>query len=73
MSLIDLDMAFGGAPKAAGAAAADPFAAFSGAPGAQAGAVPAQMAAAINVAAATRNYAVKPRLGNERRMIVCLN
>jgi hypothetical protein len=60
MSLIDLDVAFGGKP--APAAAADPFAAFAAPSAAQAGS--AQMAAAINAAAATRNYAVKPRLGN---------
>ncbi len=64
MSLIDLDMGFGAKPAgAAPAASADPFAAF----GASAGApqtIPANMAAAVNVAAATRNYAVKPRLGN---------
>ncbi len=65
MSLIDLDMGFGAGAKpgaAAPAASADPFAAFGSAPGAPQ-TIPANMAAAVNVAAATRNYAVKPRLG----------
>ena len=67
MSLIDLDMGFGAAPKPAAPAAApaaDAFAMFGstaahGAPQT----IPANVAAAVNVAAATRNYAVKPRLG----------
>jgi hypothetical protein len=66
MSLIDLDMAFGGAAKpaaapAAAAPGADAFAMFGSAAAPQS--IPANVAAAVNVAAATRNYAVKPRLG----------
>ena len=62
MSLIDLDVGFGAKPAAAApAAAADPFAMFGGQAAPQS--IPANVAAAVNVAAATRNYAVKPRLG----------
>ena len=60
-----------GAPKPAApapASAADPFANFA-AP-AQAVSVPQNVAAAINVAAATRNYSVKPRLGSFFPMIL---
>ncbi len=64
MSLIDLDMGFGAKPAAApaaGGAAADPFAMFGSTAPPQS--IPANVAAAVNVAAATRNYSVKPRLG----------
>jgi hypothetical protein len=71
MSLIDLDVAFGGKPAPAGGAAADPFAAFAAPSAAQAGS--AQMAAAINAAAATRNYSVKPRLGTFRDRITSVS